>query len=104
MKTILFIFAAAQIIYTSGTPCGDFSDPESQRAINATIRKVNEEFATSNLFVIVKCEVTSRLNFGERIFQVNLTIEIQETVCNKSSGADPTNCTLIPVPEAREGH
>ncbi|GCB78204.1 hypothetical protein scyTo_0015785 [Scyliorhinus torazame] len=98
MKVILFIFAAAQILHSSGIPCS--SSPEATTALKGTIAKVNAEFATSNLFAVVKCELIETIPFGERIVFINLTIDIQETVCNISSGLDPANCSLIPIQNA----
>ncbi|XP_038646307.1 secreted phosphoprotein 24-like [Scyliorhinus canicula] len=100
MKIILFIFAAAQILHCSGIPCASSPNSEPPIAISETIAKVNEQLATSNLFAIVKCELISRIDFGERVFEINITIDIQETVCNVSSGMDPANCALIPIPDA----
>ncbi|GCB59810.1 hypothetical protein scyTo_0014031 [Scyliorhinus torazame] len=101
MKVILFIFAAAQILHCSGIPCASSTFSELKTAIDITIAKVNEEFATSNIFAIVKCELTNNPVFTEGQTTVNLTIDIQATVCNKSSGLDPANCSLIPIQNAR---
>ncbi|XP_041056230.1 secreted phosphoprotein 24-like [Carcharodon carcharias] len=100
MKFILFTFAAAQILSCSGIPCRSSTFSQIGIVIDATIAKVNEEFTMNNLLALVNCEVTSVQDFGEGIFKVNLTVDVQETVCNRSSGLDPANCALIPIPDA----
>ncbi|XP_067902548.1 secreted phosphoprotein 24-like [Heterodontus francisci] len=100
MKTILFIFAAAQILYCSGEPCANSTFPGMRNALTATVSRLNNNSTINNLFAVTSCNVQSITDFGERSFSMVLVIDVQETMCRRDSGIDPANCTLKPITEA----
>ncbi|XP_055486810.1 mucin-2-like [Leucoraja erinacea] len=97
MKTILFVFAAVHVFYTSAQSCASSTFPIVE---TATIAQVNVDSSNSNLFAVTRCEVIFEANLGERLFLVVIVIDIQGTVCLNNSGIDPSICDLIPITNA----
>ncbi|XP_038664201.1 secreted phosphoprotein 24-like [Scyliorhinus canicula] len=99
MKTVLFIFAAAQVLYCSGERCGN-SFPAGA-ALNATIRKLNDNLTNSNLLAVTNCTVLQAVDFGKGFLNVTLKIDVHETTCLADSGKDPSTCSLKTSPGAK---
>ncbi|XP_048389709.2 uncharacterized protein LOC125453799 [Stegostoma tigrinum] len=80
MKIILFLFAAARILYQSDSidPCEPSTFTEIDIVLNATVTRLNRDFAMGNPLTIVNCRVTNITNFGERLFQLDLAFDAQE--------------------------
>ncbi|XP_072900772.1 secreted phosphoprotein 24-like isoform X2 [Hemitrygon akajei] len=97
MKTILLILSSLQVLRCSGQQCGNCTFPIIDEALAASVRKLNDISSIDNLFAIVKGEVKDIVSVGERIFFVDLMIDVQETVCPKYNGLNWTGCPLKPL-------
>ncbi|XP_051882539.1 secreted phosphoprotein 24-like isoform X2 [Pristis pectinata] len=100
MKIILFILSSLQILCCSGQPCGNCTFPVIDEALIASVRKLNDISSIDNLFAMVKGEVKDIVSVGERMFFVDLALDVQETVCPKDSGLDWADCALKPLATA----
>ncbi|XP_067842954.1 proteoglycan 4-like [Heptranchias perlo] len=100
MKIILFILAAVQSFYCSGQTCENCGFPVVIEALNASVIKLNEISTIDNLLAVTKHKVDAITPLGERLLQVDLTFDIQETVCLKDDVNDSAKCQLKPFPDA----
>ncbi|XP_072900770.1 uncharacterized protein [Hemitrygon akajei] len=96
----IFVFAAAQILYCSAQRCGNTNFQLIELVLNATIEKVNENSTISNLYAVTRCKVLNVTDFGERVAEVKLIFDVQETECAKNSSSNPAQCTLKPISDA----
>ncbi|XP_072902877.1 uncharacterized protein [Hemitrygon akajei] len=100
MKIVIFIIAAVQIFYCSAQTCGVMAPPQAELALNATITKVNVEYAVSNIFAVQMCEVVQFILLTNGFALLDITISVQETECAKNSTLDLAQCPLKPISDA----
>ncbi|XP_043549191.1 protein psiD-like isoform X2 [Chiloscyllium plagiosum] len=101
MKIILFLFAAAQILYQSDSvgPCEPTTIPVIDSVLNATTARVNTLFAMGNPLTIVNCRVTNiNLTCTSQVIIENTTIDIVSLVCNSTSTNSTPEPSATPTP------
>ncbi|XP_043549190.1 protein SGT1 homolog isoform X1 [Chiloscyllium plagiosum] len=88
MKIILFLFAAAQILYQSDSvgPCEPTTIPVIDSVLNATTARVNTLFAMGNPLTIVNCRVTNINESGSFILKLDLAFDVQEAASSIAPG------------------
>ncbi|XP_067890775.1 secreted phosphoprotein 24-like isoform X2 [Heterodontus francisci] len=100
MKLIFFVIVAVQILYCSGLPCANCTFPVIDKALAASVVKLNEESTIDNRFAVTKTELKDIISIGERLFLIDLVLDVQETMCPRETGLDWAECELKPLPTA----
>ncbi|XP_067890719.1 uncharacterized protein [Heterodontus francisci] len=100
MKIILLIFAAVRILHCCELTCENCGFPVVSEAITASVIKLNEISTIDNCFSVTKHKVDAILPLEEHFLQVNLTIDVWETICLKDARNESVKCQLKPLPDA----
>ncbi|XP_078260558.1 secreted phosphoprotein 24-like [Rhinoraja longicauda] len=81
MKSLLLAIAAVQIVHCSGVP-------STKHALRASVIKLNEITAITNLCAKTGRRVTNTYRTGKHSYNVDLTFSVKETICSKKSGME----------------
>ncbi|XP_041057582.1 uncharacterized protein LOC121285259 isoform X2 [Carcharodon carcharias] len=100
MKVILFTLAAVQTLYGSEQACENWDFAVVSKALTASLKKWNGRSATDCYFTNTRCNVNAIIPKGERLLQVDLIFDVQETTRRQDAKNDPAECRLKSLPDA----
>ncbi|XP_041057580.1 putative uncharacterized protein DDB_G0290521 isoform X1 [Carcharodon carcharias] len=101
MKVILFTLAAVQTLYGSEQACENWDFAVVSKALTASLKKWNGRSATDCYFTNTRCNVNAIIPKGERLLQVDLIFDVQETTRRQDAKNDPAECRLKSLPDAK---
>ncbi|NXU58624.1 SPP24 protein, partial [Turnix velox] len=78
----------------SGFQVYDYEVPITEKALNASLARVNSRSWGTNLYGVVRSHVTRVDMWDSDTYRLDLQFSISETVCTKASGRDPSTCAF----------